>query len=100
MHPDTYEQETVEKELFADMHDYFVEDMEAFLSFHEGEVVAGTNDAGMKVQSDVSGHIGVISRCGTQSSGVTDSSMCLCNRCSASTSFVECCQHRHSGKGR
>ena len=41
MHPETYEQEIVDKELFADMHDYFVEDMEASLSFHEGEVVAG-----------------------------------------------------------
>ncbi|KAL0052541.1 hypothetical protein WJX82_003609 [Trebouxia sp. C0006] len=42
MHPDTYEQETVDKELFGDMYDYFIEDMEAFLSFHEGEVVAGS----------------------------------------------------------
>ena len=42
MHPDTYEQEIIDKELFGDMYDYFVEDMEAILSFHEGEVVAGT----------------------------------------------------------
>ncbi len=99
MHPDTYEQEIVDKELFADMHDYFVEDMEAVLSFHEGEVVAGTNDAGMKVQA-VSGHTAVISSTGTQSSVITDSSMCFCNRCSASTSFIACCQHRHSGQRR
>lgn len=63
MHPDTYEQESVDKELFADMHDYFVEDMEAFLSFHEGKVVAGTDDAGMKVQSDVFKHICYTSSC-------------------------------------
>ena len=62
MHPDTYEQEIVDKELFTDMHDYLVEDMEAFLSFHEGELVAGTNVAGMKVPS-VSGHIAVIASC-------------------------------------
>lgn len=48
MHPDTYEQETVDKELFGDMYDYFVEDMEAFLSFHEGELVAGTDDDSLK----------------------------------------------------
>ena len=100
MHPDTYEQEIIDKQFFGDMYDYFVEDMEAILSFHEGEVVAGTHDAGMTVQSDVLGHIAVISSCRTHSFGVIDSSECFCNRCSASTSFVECCQHRYSGKGR
>lgn len=41
MDPETYEQETIDKQLFGDMHTYFVEDMEATLSAHEGEVVAG-----------------------------------------------------------
>ncbi len=41
MDPKSYEQETVDTELFRNLHDYFVEDMEATLSFHEGEVVAG-----------------------------------------------------------
>ncbi len=72
MHPDTYEQETVDKELFGDMYDYFVEDMEAFLSFHEGEVVAGINNASLKVHL-VSGLTAVISTCGRQSSAITDS---------------------------
>ncbi len=99
MHPDTYEQETVDKELFGDMYDYFIEDMEAFLSFHEGEVVAGTSDDSLKVHS-VSGLTAVISSCGRQISAIMDSSVCICNRFSASTSFIECCQHRHSGQGQ
>lgn len=99
MHPDTYEQETVDKELFGDMYDYFVEDMEAFLSFHEGEVVAGTGNARLKVHS-VSGLTAVISSRGRQISAITDSSVRVCNRFSASTSLTECCQHRHSGQGQ
>ncbi len=74
MHPDTYEQETVDRELFGDMYDYFIEDMEAFLSFHEGEIVAGIDDASLKVHS-VSGLTAVIYSCGSQSSAITDSSM-------------------------
>ncbi|KAL3159554.1 hypothetical protein ABBQ38_009970 [Trebouxia sp. C0009 RCD-2024] len=42
LHPHTYEQETVDMQLFGDQHQYFVEDLEATLSFHDGEVVAGT----------------------------------------------------------
>lgn len=42
LHPQTYEQEAVDMQLFGDQHQYFVEDLEATLSFHDGEVVAGT----------------------------------------------------------
>ncbi|KAL3157521.1 hypothetical protein ABBQ32_011982 [Trebouxia sp. C0010 RCD-2024] len=41
LHPQTYEQEAVDMQLFGDQHQYFVEDLEATLSFHDGEVVAG-----------------------------------------------------------
>ena len=42
MDPQTYEQEAVDVQLFGDQHNYFVEDLEATLSFHDGEAVAGT----------------------------------------------------------
>lgn len=42
MDPQTYEQEAVDMQLFGDQHDYFVEDLEATLSFHDGEAVAGS----------------------------------------------------------
>lgn len=42
MDPQTYEQEAVDMHLFGDQHDYFVEDLEATLSFHDGEAVAGS----------------------------------------------------------
>ena len=42
MDPHTYEQEAVGAQLFAGQHEYFVEDLEAVLSFHNGDVVAGS----------------------------------------------------------
>lgn len=42
MDPETYEQESVDQQLFGGLHDYFVEDMPATLSSHEGQVVAGS----------------------------------------------------------
>ena len=42
MDPQTYEQEAVDVQLFGDQNDYFVEDLEATLSFHDGEAVAGS----------------------------------------------------------
>ena len=42
MDPQTYEQEAVDVQLFGDQHNYFVEDLEATLSFHDGEAVAGS----------------------------------------------------------
>ena len=42
MDPETYEQESVDQQLFGGLHDYFVEDMQATLSSHEGQVVAGS----------------------------------------------------------
>ena len=41
LHPQTFEQEAVDMQLFGDQHQYLVEDLEATLSFHDGEVVAG-----------------------------------------------------------
>lgn len=41
MDPETYEQETVDQQLFAGLHDYFVEDLQAMLSSHDGQVVSG-----------------------------------------------------------
>ena len=41
MDPETYEQETVAKELFGDLHDYCREELQVNLRFYEGEVVAG-----------------------------------------------------------
>ena len=42
MDPQTYEQEAVDVQLFGDQHNYFVEDLEATLSFHDGEAIAGS----------------------------------------------------------
>ena len=41
MDPETYEQESVDQQLFGGLHDYFVEDMQATLSSYEGQIVAG-----------------------------------------------------------
>ena len=41
MDPDTYEQEAVDQQLFGGLHNYFVENMQATLSSHGGEVVSG-----------------------------------------------------------
>ena len=52
MDPKTYEQEAVDMQLFGDQYDYFVEDVEATLSFHDGEAVAGSSARDMlKVHS-------------------------------------------------
>ena len=43
MDPLDFQQESVDKQLFGDQHNYLVEDLEATLSFHDGEVVAGNS---------------------------------------------------------